>query len=284
MIRDLSLTLRALLRDPTLTSGFPELAATDISFDRPSEAFNPTAATIDLFLFDIRENLELKNNEPLAVRTATGFAISRAPVRVACSYLLTAWPVGGGELALQEHRLLSEALQVLTRFQKIPSAFLQGRLVSQVPALPMLTAKSDGLAEPLEFWTAIGNKLRPSIVVTATIAMDVAAPIVAPEVVTSQLHFGLRSSADDESLAASAGPSMFRIGGRVSAANAAVSGATVRSSMAWSPALTKPGAIRSMPSGATARPRTRRFETIGDRPRAAIPRLRRRRCNHRRPS
>jgi hypothetical protein len=227
MIRDLSLTLQALLRDPALAPGFPELAATEISFDRPSEAFNPTATTIDLFLFDIRENLELKSNEPLAVRTGTGFAISRAPVRIACSYLLTAWPVGGGELALQEHRLLSEALQVLTRFQKIPSAFLQGKLVSQVPALPMLTAKTDGLAEPLEFWTAIGNKLRPSIVVTATIAMDVAAPIIAPEVVTSQLHFGLRSGAGDESLAASAGPPMFRIGGRVTAANAAVSGATV---------------------------------------------------------
>jgi Pvc16 N-terminal domain/Carboxypeptidase regulatory-like domain len=226
VIRDLSLTLRAILNDPALATGFPELAATEISFDRPTDTFNPTVTTINLFLFDIRENAELKTNEPIAARTATGYTISRAPLRVACSYLVTAWPVGGGELALQEHRLLSEALQVLTRFQKIPPAFLQGKLVNAVPALPMLTAQSDGLREPIEFWTAIGNKLRPSIVVTATIAMDLEAPITAPEVVTSQLHFGERVPGE-KVLAASAGPPVFSIGGRVSAAGKAVAGASV---------------------------------------------------------
>jgi len=216
VIRDLSLTLRAILNDPALAAGLPELAASEISFDRPTDAFNPAVTTINLFLFDIRENVDLKTNEPLATRTATGFTISRAPLRVACSYLVTAWPVGGDEPALQEHQLLSEALQALTRFQKIPAAFLQGRLVNAVPALPMLTAQSDGLPEPLEFWTALGSTLRPSIVVTATIALDLEPPTTAPEVVTSQLHFGERVPGADV-LAPSAGPSTFRVGGRVSA-------------------------------------------------------------------
>ena len=215
MIRDLSLTIQALMDDPALATDFPELFGAQIAFDRPAEGFNPTVPTIDLFLFDIRENVELRSNEPKITRTNGQVAISRPPIRVSCSYLLTAWPVSGGDLALQEHRLLGQALQVLSRYPHIPSPFVKGRLVGQEPPLPMMTAQSDGLREPYEFWSAIGNKMRASIVVTATIGLDVPPPIVAPEVTLSQIHFGPRASADAPGLATTAGPPRFRIGGRV---------------------------------------------------------------------
>ena len=64
MIRDLSLTLQAILDDPALGAAFPELAAAQIVFNPPVETFNPTQTTIDLFLYDIRENMELRSNEP----------------------------------------------------------------------------------------------------------------------------------------------------------------------------------------------------------------------------
>lgn len=229
MIRDLSLTLRAILDDPALTASFPELAAAQIVFDRPVESFNPTQTTIDLFLYDVRENMELRSNEPLHERLNGQVRIHPSPLRVQCSYLVTAWPVGGSELALQEHRLLSQVIQVLSRHPKIPASFLQGRLVGQEPPLPMMTSQADGLKEPAEFWAAIGNKLRPSITVTVTIGLDVLAPVTAPAVITEQIRFGERTAPDEEELVPATIETFFRIGGRVTnssgqaVANASVS-------------------------------------------------------------
>jgi len=215
MIRDLSESLGAMLDDPAIATDFPELSAAAIAFDRPADNFNPAQTTIDLFLYDVREDMELRSNEPLHTRTAAGVQVHQAPLRVLCSYLVTAWPVGGTELPLQEHRLLAQALQVLARNKQIPISFLRGKLIGQEPPLPTMTARTDGLKDPHEFWTAIGNKMRPSFIVTATIAMDLFPPVTVPEVIVSEIHLGPRASADGEGLTASAGPARFRIGGHV---------------------------------------------------------------------
>jgi hypothetical protein len=174
MIRDLSATLEAVLTQPGLP---PELAGAQIVFDRPTEPFNPPQTTVDLFLYDVRENVELRDNEPIRRHTSIGrVTIEPPPLRVACSYLVTAWPVGGADLALQEHRLLSQILQLLSRFPTIPASFLVGGLVNQEPPLPMVTAQTDALKNPAEFWTAIGNRLRASLSVTVTVSMPALQP------------------------------------------------------------------------------------------------------------
>jgi hypothetical protein len=88
---------------------------------------------------------------------------------LACTYLVTAWPVGGPELALQEQRLLSETLQILTRYRTIPAQFLQGSLAGRLPLPQMLVLHPDALKNASEFWTSLGNKLRPSLSVTVTL-------------------------------------------------------------------------------------------------------------------
>src|SRR6266852_2742383 len=161
MIRDLSATLDALLTQPGIP---PELGAAQIIFDRPTEPFTPPLTTVDLFLYDIRENVELRSNELLYRRPLNQqfLEVEPPPMRVACSYLVTAWPVGGTELALQEHRLLSQVLQLFSGLPTIPSTFLQGSLQGQEPPLPMVTAVVDQQKNLSEFWTAIGCKLRAS--------------------------------------------------------------------------------------------------------------------------
>ncbi|BAY26510.1 hypothetical protein NIES2100_63260 [Calothrix sp. NIES-2100] len=140
MIDDLSKTLKAILTQPGLPA---ELANVMIMFDRPVENFNPQQTAINLFLYDIRENLELRSNEPSIERNNGQAVIIRPPLRMDCTYLITAWPFGGTELALQEHRLLSQVLQVLSRYHTIPKQFLQGSLSEQEPPLP-LTISSVG--------------------------------------------------------------------------------------------------------------------------------------------
>jgi hypothetical protein len=228
MIRDLSLTLQAILDDPALGATFPELATAQIVFNPPVETFNPTQTTIDLFLYDIRENMELRSNEPRRERLNGQVRMHRPPMRVACTYLITAWPVGGTDLALQEHRLLSQVLQVLSRHPTIPNVFMRGQLVGQEPPLPMVVAQTDGLKEPAEFWTAIGNKLRPSLTVTVTIGMEVSAPVTAPIVITEEIRLGERTAPDAEAISPPTRQILFRIGGRVTdASNAPVEGSTV---------------------------------------------------------
>jgi Pvc16 N-terminal domain len=62
MFHDLSQTLKAILSQ----SGLPtELKVIQISFDRPDGKFIPQQTTLNLFLYDIRENVELRDSTPL---------------------------------------------------------------------------------------------------------------------------------------------------------------------------------------------------------------------------
>lgn len=190
MIRDLSSTLQAILSDPSLAVPFPELSKALIAFDRPDDNFKPAQTTVDLFLFDVRENMELRSNEPKIERLNGQAKIHKAPMRVSCSYLVTAWPVGGTDLALQEQRLLTQVLQVLSTYPKIPASFLKGKLVGQEPDLPMMASHPEELQNPAEFWTAIGNKLRPSITVTVTLGIEIFPPITATIAKTELVRLG----------------------------------------------------------------------------------------------
>jgi hypothetical protein len=235
MIRDLSETLRALLDDSALAASFPELAAAQILFERPSDQFNPSQTTIDLFLYDVRENMELRSNEPVIVRNNGQATISRPPMRVSCSYLVTAWPVGGGELALQEHRLLSQTLQVFSMHPTLTAKYLRGRLAGQEPPLPLMTAQAEGLKNPAEFWTAIGNKMRPSLNVTVTISMELFAPVAAHLVTSSEIRLGERLRAGarampgESPLTPETVHHFYRLAGQVTNAQGApIAGASVK--------------------------------------------------------
>jgi hypothetical protein len=224
MIRDLSRTLRAMLTQLELPA---ELAAAQIAFDRPTETFTPGQTTVDLFLYDIRENLELRNAEP-TIERINGHAVRHPPpMRVDCTYLVTAWPVGGTELPLQEHHLLGQALLVFARSPTIDSSFLQDSLKGQQPPLPLIVSRTEGLKEPAEFWSAIGGRLRPSLSVTVTIGLEVFAAGKPVALVTAEeIRMGQRAGREEQLLPGA--EDRLRIGGRVLAADgAAIAGANV---------------------------------------------------------
>ena len=107
MINDLDETLASLLQQ-----GLPERLAKQIqiSFAAPDDQFPPQSVTlpaVDLFLYDVRENLELRSSEFYIDRDSDGTAIKTwAPVRVDFSYLITAWPSQSvADAAEDEHKL-----------------------------------------------------------------------------------------------------------------------------------------------------------------------------------
>jgi hypothetical protein len=193
MIDDVSRTLEAILDDSALGARFPELLAANVRFDRPDQTFAgsvPPPAAINLFLYDIRENLQLRSNERVVSRNGSQATIVQPPRRIDCSYLVTAWTVGSAPLELREHQLLGQTLQVLGRFPTIPEAYLEGTLAGQEPPLPMMAPQIDGLQSPAEFWTAMGNQLRASFAVTVTISVPLFEPVSGPIVTRKRTDVG----------------------------------------------------------------------------------------------
>jgi hypothetical protein len=178
MLDDLDKTLQELLR-----SGLPSGVASQvsISFAPPDNSFPPSAVSlpaIDLFLYDVRENRDLREREWLVERTSSGTATKRPPpVRVDCSYLITAWPSGSSSTpAFDEHRLLGEIMKVLLRHPVIPEGVLQGVLQGAEPHLPAATIQPGQLQSMGEFWQALGGKPKAALNYTVTIGVEPSPP------------------------------------------------------------------------------------------------------------
>jgi len=231
VINDLTESLAAMVRGEAAKNS--DLSKADVTYDRPVESYNPARPTLNLFLFDVRENLELRSNEPVVNLVAGQLVTSRPPLRAACSYLVTAWPgnVPGETSFLNEQALLAQALLVFARYPNVPGQYLKGSLADQQPPLPMITAQASGMKDPAEFWTALGNKLRPSLSVTVTISMQPQLDTVsAPPVKTNVVRVGLRDPAAGQGLIAATRLDGFSIGGIVTANGMAVAGAHLRMS------------------------------------------------------
>ena len=103
MIDDLDKSLEELLKRELPQNLVGQMT---ISFATPDDQFPPTSVTlpaVDLFLYDVRENRELRSNEWVVARNGDGTASKlRPPVRVDCSYLVTAWGSDGQRQEYEE--------------------------------------------------------------------------------------------------------------------------------------------------------------------------------------
>jgi hypothetical protein len=189
MIQDLDSTLRALL-----VREMPHLFADDapnpvtVSFETPDDQFPPQNVllpAVDFFLYDVRENLELRANDWSLQRDSKGVARRQMPpVRVDCSYLITAWAGEGvPSPVFDEHALLSEVMIVLLRYRTLPEEVLQERLRSQQLPLPTAVLQPGHLQSVGEFWQALGGKPKAALNYTVTIAVQPFAPFDVPLVV-----------------------------------------------------------------------------------------------------
>ncbi|MBE9580995.1 MAG: DUF4255 domain-containing protein [Proteobacteria bacterium] len=185
MINDLDKTLEELLK-----KDLPQelVSQVTISFDTPDDQFPPSSVTlpaIDLFLYDVRENLELRSNEWIVERHSNGMATrQRPPIRVECSYLITAWPSESAPNPAQdEHHLLGEVMRVLLRYPTIPAGVLQGSLKGMEPPLPTTSLQPSRLQSMGEFWQALGGKPKAALNYSVTIAIEPFEAIEEPVVV-----------------------------------------------------------------------------------------------------
>jgi hypothetical protein len=172
MFQDLDSTIEAILNDPVAPA---ELRNADVSFETPDKGFGPglRMATVNLFLYEVKENRELRDPVPITEKIGDVYIQRRPPLRADCEYIATAWADPSSSTKTKdEHELLGQALSWLSRFPTIPSNYFQGRLVGQPFPPPTMVAQMDGLKSAREFWNALGIPPRPYFNLVVTIAMD----------------------------------------------------------------------------------------------------------------
>ena len=178
MFDDLDRTLQKLL-----ASAVSSLAEDHIYFETPDDKFAHSAPAIDLFLYDVRENRDLRSNE-WQVERRNGMVITHPPaVRVDCSYLITAW---AGDIA-SEHYLLGEVMRALLRYPTLPAQVLQGSLAQQPLPLPTTSLQPGKLQSVAEFWQALGGKPKATLHYTVTISVTTHEPEEGGPPVTDKL-------------------------------------------------------------------------------------------------
>jgi hypothetical protein len=169
MISEVDGALEALVRRDALNG-----TKVDILFDAPNKEWvaRRNAPTIDLYLYDIREDLPRRQLGPHPVRDATtGFVANRTipPRRYRLSYLVTAWT----QRPEDEHRLLSACLAVLARNEFIPFDLVEGSLASSpFPVLLTVCLPPPQDRSIADVWSALGGELKPSLDLVATAPLD----------------------------------------------------------------------------------------------------------------
>jgi hypothetical protein len=83
--------LTGLLNDPAIKTPFPELFDANVDFGTPDKNFPYSQETLDLFLYETRENRELGDPVPIIERRNGISTRRRPPLRVDLAYVVTAW-------------------------------------------------------------------------------------------------------------------------------------------------------------------------------------------------
>ena len=178
MIQDVDESLRALVKRDALNG-----SKADVAFDAPTKDWSSrrNTPTVDLYLYDIREDLEQREVMWESIRDDSGFVTERRPParRFKLSYLVTAWT----QRPEDEHRLLSSLLSCFLRNQTMPVDVITGSLVgARLPITLSIALPPPQDRSISDVWSAMGGELKASLdlVVNAPFEIKVAVPAGPP--------------------------------------------------------------------------------------------------------
>ena len=156
----------------------------EVSFECPKREWSSKILkpTVNVYLFDLREDVERRETDWMVDRSQTGkTGRRRPPVYVSLSYFITTW----AREVLDEHLLLWRCLTALMRELSMGEDLLQGSLKGMGRHIRTSTAQADGvLRNPGEFWSALDNDLKPAVIYSATLPVELDVLIQTPLVLT----------------------------------------------------------------------------------------------------
>lgn len=170
MIHDVDESLRALVKRDALNG-----SGVEVAFDAPTKDWvaRRNAPVVNLYLYDIREDLSRRDTSWVDVRGEDGRVKERRlpPRRFRLSYLATAWT----QRPEDEHRLLSSMLAGFLRHEYFPPELLKGSLEGEeVPVLLTVGLPPDDERKIADTWSALGGELKPSLDVVVTAPLNIA--------------------------------------------------------------------------------------------------------------
>jgi hypothetical protein len=168
MIADVDDALRTLIRRDALNG-----ADVEVVFDAPTKEWSArrNAPTVDVYLYDIREDLKWRAYGSVDVRGDDGMITARGgpPRYFKLSYLITAWT----QRPEDEHRLLDAVLYCFLRFDALPKDLLGGVLAGETTPLRITIATPPPEDRALsDTWSALGGELKPSLDLVVTAPVD----------------------------------------------------------------------------------------------------------------
>jgi hypothetical protein len=168
VIYEVDEALRGLVRRDALPGSDVEVVLDAPTKDWASRRNTPT---VDIYLYDIREDLRRRERGMINDYDSAGRVVERhlPPRFFKLSYLVTAWT----QRPEDEHRLLSAILACLLRHDAIPADLLEGPLAE----LGLPVAITVGLPPPedrgfADVWSALGGELKPSLDVVIATPID----------------------------------------------------------------------------------------------------------------
>lgn len=187
MLADLDETLETLLKRELAGHGFDGV---EVAFEAPSRDWSSQLSqpTVNLFLYDIRESADHRPADWEETRANGRASVQRPPKIMEATYAVTAWT----QAVQDEHRLLSQVLQIFVAYPNLPVEQLHGRLRELAARFPVNASiaqpKADGKAD---FWSAVGGSYKPSLDYVVHMACESGTRYErGPEVRTQSLRLG----------------------------------------------------------------------------------------------
>ncbi len=162
----------------------------DVGFEPPTRDWveRLTRPTLNLYLFDVRENTDLRQTALQAPRRGAGpnEAVRRQPPRrIDLSFMVSALTT---EIE-DEERLLWRLLSTLMKYPELPADVLPDGLRGLQPPLTARVERSDHGPSLLDLWSGLGTRPHPALVYIVTVPLDMDVAITSPLVLTRTARY-----------------------------------------------------------------------------------------------
>lgn len=231
MIEGLGLTIIDLLK-----AGFVSREV-NVSLMSPSLINDLSMPTLNLYLFSLVENRNLRRPAAEKMFADGKFVFTRPPLKLDCSYLVTAWsPDNGDKGILAEQKLISEALTRLYAFPEIAVTQFKPPL-EQPCAIPTSVALPEKNRELEGLWRSLNITPKPAFIYTLTISLPIPLPERAPGLPVKERVFEFTNPGDSKQIFEKTETPVVDIAGRVIDSNtkSALEGVKIELELAKAP-------------------------------------------------
>jgi hypothetical protein len=156
-----------------LVTGTLNGSGANVAFEAPTRewAAQRNGPTVNLYLYDLREDVARRAGGQQQVKGANGHTVGRGepPRSYRLSYLATAWTPRPQD----EHRLLSVLLSCFLRSPVLPPEVLPPDLAAAGTRIRLTAGlPPSGDRSISDIWSALGGELKPSLDVVLTVPFD----------------------------------------------------------------------------------------------------------------